>query len=492
MKPLKLSLGLRSKFVLLILAVTGGMLIATNTLWTSLMPADLSAQTDTAIDLIYIWEAFGLGVVLWLSFMLAGHFLSPIRQLRNGSNQIGGGDFKHRLDISTGDELADLGEAFNRMALKLQELYRGMQEDQARLEASINSINLGFIMTDATLSIITINRAAMELLAKLPPEPSAAKADWGIDLIAHQLSRKIDITAHLRTCLEKQKPTQLQEISSGERILDIFIAPIIAGPNVFGTTMVINDVTEAKIAQRSKNEFFSIASHELRTPLTVIKGNSSMIGHYYGGQLKDRRLRGMITDIYQSSVRLIQIVNDFLDTSRIEQGRIQFINQELDLPALAAESIHEMEPLAQHKHIKLSQSNPGGPVPAVTADRNRVKQVLFNLIDNAIKFTETGSVTVAIKAGRHLVKVSVKDTGRGVPRENRALLFRKFQQASTNLLTRDSAHGTGLGLYISKALIEGMGGRLYLAKSGPSGSEFAFTLPLATKTPSTPKLAAKT
>ena len=476
-------LGLRLKLTLIIVALGSGLIIQINLLWLPfvgntliIIPGHYNPYAGYLI--VYIWELVMLGVIGLLAYMVLGQLLKPIEEVRQGSDRVGRGDLSYRLFINSNDELEELGTAFNQMAAKLEELYHGLQEDRARLEASLNGINIGFIMTDDTMNIITINQAAMSLLAKLPSPSSAASEEWGINLIAKQLSHKTDIVSHLHRALIKKESIQLTSISSGDFILDIFIAPILAGPNVFGTVMVVNNVTEARIADRSKNEFFSIASHELRTPLTIIKGNTSLIQRYYGKKLKDPQLQGMITDIYQSSVRLIQIVNDFLDTSRIEQNRIQFIIQEIDLDTLVAESIHEMESLARGKKLKIIKKVVG-KLPLVAADRNRIKQVLFNLIDNAIKYTSSGNIIIQLRHDGNFVKVSVIDTGSGVPLKNRGLLFHKFQQASSNPLTRDATRGTGLGLFISKSLIEGMGGKIYLSHSSKKGSEFVFTVPIA-------------
>lgn len=262
--------------------------------------------------------------------------------------------------------------------------------------------------------------------------------------------------------------------------LEVSGAPIFnsSGEVVFAIA-TFKDITEEKIMERSKDEFFSIASHELRTPLTAIRGNTALIKQFYEGKLKDKDLAEMINDIHSSSVRLIGIVNDFLNTSRLEQGKMKFNNEIFNLASTLEDSIDGIQNIASEKNIYIKFDKPQDLLPDVLADKDKIKEIIINLVGNAIKFTETGGVTVGIKQDGDSLKVWVSDTGRGIDREQQNLLFRKFQQAEENLLTRDSTQGTGLGLYISKLMIEQMGGKISLESSEPNkGTVFVFSVPL--------------
>jgi signal transduction histidine kinase len=268
-----------------------------------------------------------------------------------------------------------------------------------------------------------------------------------------------------------------REVPVGDSAAPIFDA----SGNVAGAIVVFRDVSKEKELERAKDEFFSIASHELRTPLTAIRGNAAMLEEYFGSKLKDPTIREMIQDIRKAGARLIELVNDFLDTGRLEQGRLKFQKEQFDIAALMEEATRELEPSALGETVSLDIKHPTAPLPQVTADRNRVKQVLINLIGNAFKFTKKGRIVVAAGQEGNTVKVTVSDTGHGIPQENQKLLFKKFQQAPiTNSYTRDVTKGTGLGLYISKLMVEGMGGKIWLERSEVGkGSTFAFSLPVA-------------
>ncbi len=188
----------------------------------------------------------------------------------------------------------------------------------------------------------------------------------------------------------------------------------------------------------------------------------------------------MISDIHSGSVRLIGLINDFLDVPRLEGGRIEFKKEKFDLSRLVQEVMDDLENTASKKGLYLRLEKIEGYLPNVLVDTERVRQVVINLLGNAIKYTKKGGVTIRIERGDGFVKAKVVDTGIGIPKENQKLLFQKFQQAGERVLARDVTRGTGLGLYIAKMLTEGMGGKIYLENSElGKGSTFVFELPIA-------------
>lgn len=244
--------------------------------------------------------------------------------------------------------------------------------------------------------------------------------------------------------------------------------------------VVFQDITEEVIMNRSKDEFFSIASHELRTPLTAIRGNSEMILDNYRAKIKEKDVLEMLDDIHEGSIRLIEIVNDFLNISRLEMGKIDFKVEKVELGSVLKETLDEFESSGIKPGLELKVVGLKNDV-RVNTDKDRLKQVVINLVGNALKFTEKGGVYLEnfTVEGTNLL-FDVRDTGAGIAKEQQSLLFRKFQQAGSSLYTRDTSKGTGLGLYISKLLMEGMKGRIWLkySESG-KGTIFTVSLPLA-------------
>jgi signal transduction histidine kinase len=182
-------------------------------------------------------------------------------------------------------------------------------------------------MTGPDNSVIMVNRVAKNIFSYGLTPQGSTKIDpntheWTTEIIHDRLSKSIDFKASLNKVITAGRPVQKKEMSNNGRILRLFMAPVIdeadegQAANTLGVVILLEDITEAKILERSKDEFFSIASHELRTPLTAIRGNTSLIQTYYSNILKDKDLAEMINDIHDSSIRLIAIVSDFLDASR--------------------------------------------------------------------------------------------------------------------------------------------------------------------------------
>lgn len=275
------------------------------------------------------------------------------------------------------------------------------------------------------------------------------------------------------------------EIDRGEKRiqLEIFASPIFDSENTVEFVIAaFHDITEEKVLERSKDEFFSIASHELRTPLTAIRGLAWILRDEYAEKVPDKEFKTMINDIYTSSIRLIDLVNDFLDMSRLEQGRMIFKNEQFEMKGLVEEVVKEYTIPAQEKGLFLRSNMQADFTAPVVADRSKVKEALINFIGNALKFTKQGGITVHLSQELDTALIRVEDTGMGVPRDNQALLFRKFQQAGKDIYTRDMSQGSGLGLYISKLMIQGMHGTIGLESSNDKGSVFFLSLPLAKPT----------
>jgi signal transduction histidine kinase len=176
-----------------------------------------------------------------------------------------------------------------------------------------------------------------------------------------------------------------------------------------GVVILIDDITEAKVIARSKDEFFSIASHELRTPLTAIRGNASMMLDYYKDAFKDPDLKQMMLDINDASVRLIGIVNDFLDMSSLEMSKIEFKLEKMDMAGVIKEVLKEYEVAGTNNKISLELVEPVSKIAQVVADRNRIKQVLINLVGNGLKFTKDGGIKIELSEIDGFVETRVID-----------------------------------------------------------------------------------
>lgn len=352
---------------------------------------------------------------------------------------------------------------------------RLLWEEKARMFASINSLHMGFIIADKKGKIILKNPAVAEIL-------KIADKSITMPSLAKELSSNLDLISKCQDVLKSKMSYEKDDIYYKDKFLSIFITPIEVGEEkneVIGYVLLIEDVTPEKQLIRAKDEFFAVASHELRTPLTAIRGNTSLIQEYFADKIKDKDLKEMIDDMHTSSVRLINIVNDFLDASRLEQGRVELKKEEVDVVSVMRGAISELEEFAKQKGLSLKLEEPPPGDYKVLADNARVAQIAVNLLGNSIAYTKAGGATVNFVKNDGVVKVIVADSGIGISPANRRLLFKKFQQAGERVLARDVTKGTGMGLYISKLLTEAMGGKIYLENSElGKGSTFVFELPI--------------
>jgi PAS domain S-box-containing protein len=249
-------------------------------------------------------------------------------------------------------------------------------------------------------------------------------------------------------------------------------------PSNFRVTAIIRDVTERKAADERirvmQREFLAGMSHELRTPLHTIIGFSELLGEELQGPLNEKQKR-FVGHIHKDSLHLLELINDILDLSKIESGRLTLRPEAFDLGAVVKESIATVRGLADTKHLRVETFV--DLRSALVADRLRVKQILVNLLSNAVKFTpDNGRIIVDAHARAGKVMVSVSDTGIGIPATEHTSIFDKFHQVGAT--TKGVREGTGLGLAITKRLVEEHGGEIAVESTPGQGSRFSFTIPL--------------
>lgn len=352
-----------------------------------------------------------------------------------------------------------------------------LHEEQARLQASIATLELGFLMVFPGGEVVMHNPALLKICD--------LKGGSSEDSLLSQLERKVspsyDLKAAIDKCLAGGKRFDAADIELDDKFIRILGSAIrLRGQeSPLGVVILVEDMTASKLLERREDEFVAIASHELRTPLTIIQGNLSMIDEIYAHKLDDPQMKRMMDNVQDSSARMIMIVNQFLKMTRLEQKTAKFKVEEIDVRQIISTTILELQPLVDEKNLQVVIEVPPR-LPKVKADSSRLQEILTNLIGNAIKYTDKGHITVSAVHADKKVTILVADTGRGIAVANHKLLFHKFQQATDNIYTRDDSRSTGLGLYISKLLAEQMGGLIKLDSSVPAkGSTFSLTLPEA-------------
>jgi len=367
-------------------------------------------------------------------------------------------------------------------ALENSQLYEEVNKSKAYIENLVENAGDAVISTDTGDEILTWNRAA-EVIFGYRKEEAIGQSlsillpiDRSSEL--EEIRNKIRLTGLIRNLevRRKRKDGTIIEVA-------LAVSPVQdKDGHIIGFLHLAKDITEKKRYEhrlkeldKMKSDFVSNVSHELRTPLTAIKGSVDNMLDGITGPLNEKQGR-YLTRIKSNSDRLTRLINDILDLSRIEAGKIDLKSANLSVVQLAKEVADVLRTMAAEKLISLEVTSPDGGVNA-WADRDKVTQVLMNLIGNAVKFTpQHGKVSVAVeKNGSQWIQVSVSDTGPGILPEEVNKIFAKFYQIAE--LGKHKAKGTGLGLAISKALVEMHGGKIWVESEVNRGSIFSFTLP---------------
>ncbi len=354
-----------------------------------------------------------------------------------------------------------------------------LQTEKIKDEAILENIGDGLIVTDEEARIMIINKSAQEMLGYTLKEVENKK------LIA-----VVPMKDKLNNPIPEESRPMTKALITGKKIVatyfyqrpdkstfpaSVTVTPIIIGNKIVGTIEVFRDITREKEVDQMKDEFVSIASHELRTPMTAIKGLVSMIEEGDYGKISDD-LKEPLGDIAVSTQRLIYLVNDLLNVSRIEAGRVKYEITTFPIHDVLKEVVNLLQPIAKEKNLTLTTEHINQTI--IQADCNKLKQIMNNLLGNSLKFTDKGSITVSTKeVDDHLI-IFVTDTGMGITPVDQKKLFGKFQQISSQ--QEGKPQGTGLGLYISQELAHKMGGDLRIEKSElGKGTTFSFSIPKA-------------
>jgi len=413
-------------------------------------------------------------VVIPIAVIFARRIVTPIMQVANAAKAIGRGEFDQEIEATTRNEVGILVEEFNTMRRNLKLAEEHLRQEAEKMTAVVNSIAEGLIVLDKNNCILHINPTAERLLGidtKLRGlEIGTAIKDYEMYAAIEKSQARVDRyeTHSFEVALNRGE----QQI-----ILKMLASPFLDDERqLLGTVYVIEDITEAKKIERMKSDFVNLVSHEFRTPLTSIRGFVQLILDGKVGSISPVQERSL-TRVLRQARRLEALINDLLDVSRIESGRIEMKQEVVSLVDVATQRIEELKPQADERKITVELIEPDS-LPNVMGDSERIGQVFTNLIGNAIKFTPEGSnVTVKLRPEGTYILVQVIDTGPGIPIDKQEKIFDKFYQLS-EVQTRQQG-GSGLGLSIVKSIVESHGGRVWVRSQEGKGSDFRFILPIA-------------
>lgn len=356
-------------------------------------------------------------------------------------------------------------------------LFQSAQED-ALVEALFASIGDGAIATDEFGKVMRINASALKILGY---EESEIVGQWfpRIVLSVDEKGEPIELIdrAITRAFLTGEATVEKSyyQQKNGQRVpVSVNASPIILDGKPRGAIIIFRDITLEYEIDRMKSDFISLASHQLRTPLSSINMYSQMLYAGYMGEVSEKQ-RAPIRTIIESAERMSQLINTLLNITRIENGTIVVSHKRVDMNNLAEEIVEELRIEAENKDLDFV-FHPATTSPLIRTDRLIMKEILTNLVVNAIKYTpRSGSVSVSLRTLQQKVEFSVKDNGVGIPSYSKENIFSKFFRAPN--VMRGETTGSGLGLYLVKGMADRLGAQVWFDSELGKGSTFYLTVP---------------
>ncbi len=402
-----------------------------------------------------------------LLIVMAAWFVSrittqPIRRLTAAARRIASGDLEQKMPVDTMDEVGELARSFNDMSLKLSETIRAISRDRTRLAAILDNMADGVIMTDVEGNIAIANRAAKALFGI---GDEAAKT-----LIEAVRDHEMDDL--LKQCLKTAEAQTTQyESNTTRRYIRVIGVPILH-EELRGTLLLVQDLTDLRNLQTTRRELIGNISHEFRTPLAGIK---AMVETLRDGAIDDReRADDFLLRIDGEVDRLTQIVAELTELSRIETGKAELSLEPVNLNQLLEDIINQLGPQVQRQELT-AEVQLADNLPLVDADKIRIRQAIVNIVHNAVKFTPPGGrILLATRVDDDSVIVDISDTGPGIARSDLPRIFERFYKADR---ARSNKGGTGMGLAISRHIVEAHGGRVSVHSTEGKGSTFRLSIP---------------
>lgn len=418
-------------------------------------------------EVFLVATLIALGFTALLGTALARTITGPVREVTRTAARIAGGDFGQFIQVRSTDEIGQLGEMFNRMTRRLQQTMDEIRGEKNKVEAILTYMADGLLALDPEGRVTKLNPAAEQMLLAAEKEVLGRLPDevWpGVRL------------GEAVAMAQRENRSVTWEIRFNQQTLMAHVTPLQGRANdAAGTVVVFHDITELERLETMRREFVADVSHELKTPLTTVK---SYVETLLDGAAESPELRDRFLKVVQNETdRMARLVRDLLQLSQLDQGRAQWDVHPIDLSELVEDSLDRLAVPLETKRLKVSKLYEPDTPPAV-GDREKLQQVLVNLLANAIEFTPPqGEITVVVKPGGAMVWVEVRDTGIGIPREDLPRIFDRFYRVDK--ARSRTLGGTGLGLAIARQIVELSGGTICINSEVGQGTQVIFSVPAA-------------
>ncbi len=426
---------------------------------------NVQSLTGQLVTLILEALAFGIAISVLLSFLLSKTLVTPIQRLTEGAEEVAEGDFSHKIDVDSKDEIGVLTATFNDMATQLRDTLQEVESERNKLDTLFLHMTDGVVAFSRTGDIIQSNPAAEVMLGT--PLPIGGEVGY---------TTLFGDIAPLEAVLSEDQEFVEGAREQGGRSLELLLAPFDKDhQDQAGVLVVIHDVTERHKTEEMRKEFVANVSHELRTPLTNIRSYAETLVDNAGALPPDTE-RSFLQVILSESDRMAHIVQDLLTLSRFDSGRSELNLTQFSLSE-ALESMVDANRMEAQRHDHTLTLTMEPDLPRITADRERLTQVMMNVVSNAIKYTPDGG-TIRVSAGRAGEKVwmEVADNGIGIPAPDRDRIFERFYRVD-KARSRESG-GTGLGLSIAKEIVDQHRGSIGIVDRPGPGLTIRVELPV--------------
>ena len=406
---------------------------------------------------VLVAGAVAAAVALLLAWLFSRSVSRPVVELSGVARAIAAGDLGRRPMLAAPGEVGELAGALHRMAEQLSARLDALEENDALMSALVDSLDEGVLAVDRRRDVVRANAAARSLLGVRD----------GVPFPADRLSRDQVLRAALSDALGGRS-TDSAELHIGDRTALLTARPLPAG----GAVLTLLDLTAIRRLEVVRRDFVANVSHELKTPLTVISGFAETLAD---DEPPEPQRSQFVEAIRSNAVRMQRLVDDLLDLSRIESGHWQPNPTRVDIAAAIGDTVTSIAPAARVKSIDLVV-DVAPDATTIVADQLSVRQILANLVENAVRHTRTGSVTIFSRAERDAIVIGVRDTGSGIPAEHLPRVFERFYRVDPG--RSREAGGTGLGLAIVKHLVEAHGGQVVAESELGVGTTVSVRFPI--------------